>query len=42
MTTNGISIPDDAKVEVPLEEAASEETWEELTNNRGEDDDNEQ
>lgn len=40
MTTNGLHIPDEDKVEVP-EEDHCEETWVELTNHRGEDDPNE-
>lgn len=37
MPTNGISIPDKDKVEIPAGEAVDEATWVELTNHRGED-----
>lgn len=39
MTTNGISIPDEDKVEIPADEYANEDTWIELTNQKGDDDD---
>lgn len=39
MTTNGVSIPDEEKVEIPADEWADEATWIELTNNKGDDDD---
>lgn len=39
MTTNGISIPDDDKVAIPEGEEATELTFIELTNNKGDDDD---
>ncbi|WP_255203063.1 hypothetical protein [Adlercreutzia caecimuris] len=35
MTTNGISIPDEDKVEIPEGEEATEAMWIELTNQRG-------
>lgn len=38
MPTNGVSIPDEDKVEVPEDEYADESTWIELTNHRGDDD----
>lgn len=38
MTTNGISIPDADKVEIPAGEAADEATWIELTNHKGDND----
>lgn len=39
MPTNGISIPDEDKVEIPEGEEATEEMWTELTNQKGDDDD---
>lgn len=42
MPTNGISIPDEDKVEVPEGETATEDTWIELTNGKGDDEDGEQ
>ncbi len=39
MTTNGISIPDEDKIEVPHGQYANEDTWTELTNQKGDDDD---
>lgn len=42
MTTDGLHIPDDVKVEVPEGEWADEDTWIELTNNKGVDPDDEQ
>ena len=39
MPTNGISIPDADKVEIPEGEEATEEMWKELTNQKGDDDD---
>ena len=39
MATNGISIPDEDKVEVLPGEEAVDETWAELTNNVGDDGD---
>ena len=39
MTTNGVSIPDNEKVEVPDGQEATEATWIELTNHKGDDDD---
>lgn len=35
MPTNGVSIPDDEKVEIPEGEEVDEATWVELTNHRG-------
>lgn len=35
MTTNGVSIPDSEKVEIPEGEYVSEEGWIELTNHVG-------
>ena len=37
MPTNGISIPDEDKVEIPDGEEATEEMWVELTNQKGDD-----
>lgn len=42
MTTDGLRIPDDVKVEVPEGEWADEDTWIELTNNKGVDPNDEQ
>lgn len=39
MTTNGVSIPDVDKVEIPEDQTAVEATWIELTNHKGDDDD---
>lgn len=39
MPTNGISIPDEDKVEIPADEWADEATFVELTNQRGDDED---
>lgn len=39
MTTDGLHIPDEDKVEVPEDEWANEDTWTELTNNKGVDPD---
>lgn len=41
MTTNGLHIPDEDKVVIPDGEAVDEATWVELTNHRGEDDEEE-
>lgn len=38
MPTNGVSIPDEDKVDIPEGETATEEMWIELTNQRGDDD----
>lgn len=35
MTTNGLHIPDDEKVDIPEGEEVDEATWIELTNHRG-------
>lgn len=37
MPTNGISIPDEDKIEIPKDEKADEATWVELTNHKGDD-----
>lgn len=37
MTTNGISIPDEDKIQIPEGETATEEMWIELTNQVGDD-----
>lgn len=37
MTTNGVSIPDIDKVEIPEDQTAVESTWIELTNHKGDD-----
>lgn len=39
MPTNGVSIPDKDKVEVPEGQLANEDTWIELTNHKGDDED---
>lgn len=39
MPTNGVSIPDNEKVELLPGEKADEATWIELTNHKGDDDD---
>lgn len=39
MTTNGISILDEDKCVIPEAEEATEEMWIELTNQKGDDDD---
>ncbi len=41
MTTNGISIPDEDKVEIPAGEEMTEEGWIELTNQKGGDEEGE-
>lgn len=38
MTTNGVSIPDNEKTVIPAGETATEEMWIELTNHKGDDD----
>lgn len=37
MPTNGISIPDEDKVDIPDGEEATEDMWVELTNQKGDD-----
>lgn len=37
MPTNGISIPDQDKVQVPEGQKATDATWVELTNHKGDD-----
>lgn len=39
MTTNGLHIPDTDKIEIPEEDYVTEDTWVELTNHKGDDDD---
>lgn len=41
MPTNGVSVPDADKIEVPEGEEATEETWIELTNGKGDDEEEE-